>query len=342
MALKTYVVDLKVEMRRKMKGGLSDFLVQKMKETLEKNEQVLLFLNKRGYSSSIICVACGNTPTCKHCEISMTYHKTGKDYLLCHYCGLKQFITDSCSACKTPHSIVHVGTGTQKIEEELFALFPGRNIKRVDLDSMNKKKAYDELLSDMNEQKIDILIGTQIIAKGFDFPHVTLVGIVNADVGLTIPDFRAHERTFSLITQVVGRASRKGQDGCVVVQTMLPSHPAIAYALTNDYDGYYEYEIELRKKFHYPPFTEIVKCTFAHKSEEKAEEMVAKKAEELEETAKTLGNSCHILTAPSYIAKQQGKYFFHILVIGKNPHELIEKTKFETAWKIDVDPMVTV
>jgi len=226
---------------------------------IQKGEQTILFLNRRGFSTSMICEACGHVCQCGDCSVSLTYHRAA-ERLVCHICGHNQRAPNTCPKCSDP-KIRHAGTGTQKVEEALQRIFPKARIARMDADSMTRKEAYRETLGAFKEGRIDILVGTQMIAKGLHFPNVTLVGIVNADLGLHIPDFRAGERTFQLLTQVAGRAGRGEMEGEVFVQTFTPFSPSIQFARHHDFEGFMEQEMEFRRSFGYPPFGKMALIT---------------------------------------------------------------------------------
>ena len=240
-------------------GILSRPLRQAIESRLAKGEQAILFLNRRGFSTSLACEACGHVCQCPDCSISLTYHRAA-GRIVCHICGHSARAPKACPECNDP-KIRHSGTGTQKVEDALNAIFPKARIARMDADSMVRKDSYRETLGAFKEGRIDILIGTQMIAKGLHFPNVTLVGIINADLGLHIPDFRAGERTFQLLTQVAGRAGRGEMEGEVVVQTFTPFSPSIQFARHHDFQGFMEQEMEFRRSFAYPPFGRMALIT---------------------------------------------------------------------------------
>ena len=237
---------------KKSKGHFSSDLVLSIDEKLNKSEQVILFLNRRGYSSFVTCKNCGYTFKCPHCDISLTYHKSSNT-LRCHYCGYGTKVYDTCPECKEK-SINDLGVGTQKIEEELNELFPDARVLRMDFDTTSRKGAHEEMIESFKNHEYDILLGTQIVAKGLDFANVTLVGVINADTSLNIPDFRSSENTFSLLSQVAGRSGRSEKTGEVIIQTFNPEHYAISFAKKHDYLGFYNKEMEMRKILKYPPF----------------------------------------------------------------------------------------
>ena len=248
------VVDL-FKTKKKSKF-LSNILYDKMKDVLERGEQVILFLNKRGYSSTISCLECGKTFVCPNCDITLTYHKTS-NMLRCHYCGYAEVLPDICPNCLND-SLNYGGLGTEQVEEEIKKIFPSFNTIRMDFDTTSKKGSHEKIINDFKDHKYDILIGTQMIAKGLDFPLVTLVGVINADNSLNIPDFRSSEVTFDLLDQVSGRSGRSNLFGNVIIQTYNPNHYAIEYAKNHDYIGFFKEEMKNRKLLNYPPYCYIV------------------------------------------------------------------------------------
>ncbi len=264
------IVDLRQAARRSPEGGI---LSRQLKDAIEgriaKGEQTILFLNRRGFSTSLLCEACGHVCQCPDCSVSLTFHRAA-GRLVCHICGHSSRAPKVCPKCKDP-GIRHSGVGTQKVEEAVAKIFPKARVARMDADSMTRKDSYRTTLGAFKEGKIDILVGTQMIAKGLHFPNVTLVGIVNADLGLHIPDFRAGERTFQLLTQVAGRAGRGEMEGEVLVQTFTPFSPSIQFARHHDYEGFMEQEMEFRSQFGYPPFGRMVMITLRGTMPERVE-----------------------------------------------------------------------
>ena len=275
------VVDMR-QAAHKEKGTpiFSPQLKEAITQRLERGEQTILFLNRRGYSSSLQCPKCGYVANCPNCSITLTYHRIDQR-LSCHICGHMEKVPAVCPEpkCKNP-AIRYAGTGTQKVEEVLAKLFPKARIKRMDADTMKRKDDYRKVLGDFRAARIDILVGTQMIAKGLHFPNVTLVGVMYADLALYQPDFRAGERTFQLLTQVAGRAGRGDVEGEVFVQAFAPFHPAIQYARRHDFNGFYEQEIEFRGQLKYPPFSRVALITLKGHNEEKVKFV----AEHLKET----------------------------------------------------------
>ncbi len=265
------LVDIKDKIRRKrMQGHFSDRLVAEIAETLAEKEQVILFQNRRGYAPVLECKTCGHTPQCPNCDVSLTYHRQ-KNQLRCHYCGHYTPLHTSCEACGS-FSLDTKGFGTEQVEQELKELFPEAAVGRMDLDTTRGKHAYQKIISSFEDQKIDILVGTQMVTKGLDFRHVNLVGIMNADALLNFPDFRAHERSFQMLTQVAGRAGRTQKRGKVIVQTYNPYHQILKQVSTGDYEGMYHEQCYEREQFQYPPSYRIIKITLKHKDFNKLNE----------------------------------------------------------------------
>jgi primosomal protein N' (replication factor Y) len=264
----TEVVSITEETKRKiMQSHFTSVLMKAIAEALANKEQVILFQNRRGYAPVLVCRVCAFTPRCINCDVSLTYHKSSS-HLHCHYCGYKEESLSSCPACGSAH-LEYKGFGTEKIEDELQVLLPDARIARMDLDTTRARNAYQNLLNDLEEKRIDILVGTQMVAKGLDFSDVTVIGIINADSLLKYPDYRANERSFQMLAQVSGRAGRRGKQGKVVIQTYNPEHRVIDQVIRNDYKELYLTEIEERKSFKYPPFYRIIQMDIKHKDADK-------------------------------------------------------------------------
>ena len=261
------VTDVAEEKRKKlMKSHFSSVLINSMKESLDKKEQVILFQNRRGFASYLECKACAWTPHCINCDVTLTYHKKN-NLLRCHYCGFSQQPSGACSNCGDQH-LEMKGFGTERIEEELTIFFPEAIIARMDTDTTRSKHPYQTIINDFEQQRVNILVGTQMVTKGLDFDHVSLVGILNADQMLNFPDFRAHERSFQLMSQVSGRAGRKEKPGNVIIQTHQPTHWVIEQVLKNDFKEMFRLEMIERKKFYYPPYFRLIEVTLKHKNEQ--------------------------------------------------------------------------
>jgi primosomal protein N' (replication factor Y) (superfamily II helicase) len=258
------LVDLKDKHKKKrMKGHFSDRLIEEMTETLKEGHQVILFQNRRGYSPIVECTTCGHSPQCPNCDVSLTYHQYRKQ-LRCHYCGYGIAMQQKCMACGTP-DLDTVGFGTEQIEAEVKELFPDFKVARMDLDTTRGKFGYEKIITALEQQEIDILVGTQMLTKGLDFRNVKLVGIMNADNMLNFPDFRAHERSFQLMLQVSGRAGRTEKRGKVLIQTYNPYHKILQQVSTNDYIGMFKEQLGERYNYKYPPFYRLIKITLKHR-----------------------------------------------------------------------------
>jgi primosomal protein N' (replication factor Y) len=256
------IIDMREELRDGNRSMFSRILFEKLQERLEKKQQTVLFLNKRGFSSFVMCRDCGYVVNCPNCDISLTYHRA-TEQMKCHYCGYEGRVPATCPECGSEH-IRYFGTGTQKVEEELGKILPAARVIRMDVDTTSRKGSHERLLTDFQEGKADILLGTQMIAKGLDFPNITLVGVLSADTMLHLPDFRSSEKTFQLLTQVSGRAGRHELPGEVVIQTYTPEHYSIEYSGKQDYDLFYNQEMMLRKIHKYPPFYYLSLITVSH------------------------------------------------------------------------------
>ena len=258
------LVDVKEKLKKKlMKGHFSDRLLEEMTQTLRDGHQIILFQNRRGFSPIVECNTCGHSPQCPNCDVSLTYHQY-RDQLRCHYCGFAQIMPKTCSACGSPE-LDNKGFGTEQIEQEVKLLFPDYNVARMDLDTTRGKYGYEKIINALEQQEIDILVGTQMLTKGLDFRNVKLVGIMNADNMLNFPDFRAHERSFQLMLQVSGRAGRTEERGKVLIQTYNPHHAILQQVSTNDYVGMFKEQMNERHNYKYPPVYKQIKITLKHK-----------------------------------------------------------------------------
>ena len=262
-----WVVNMSQAQKQKQVNGLfSSFLIEKIGEALDKKEQVILFQNRRGYAVRMICHTCETMPTCKYCDVTLTYHKK-TNLLKCHYCGYAIEVPKECPTCHST-DIAMKGFGTEKVEDTLAEIFPQATIARMDLDTTRSKNAYQQIITDFEQHKTDILVGTQMVTKGLDFDRVSVVGILNADALISFPDFRAFERAYQLLAQVSGRAGRKEVPGKVVIQTYQPQHAALQYVETNDFNAMYVSQIAERREFHYPPVARLIKVTLKHVDEQ--------------------------------------------------------------------------
>ncbi|MBQ9820786.1 MAG: primosomal protein N' [Muribaculaceae bacterium] len=251
--------------RREMHGLFSNELIASCRKALQDNEQVILFQNRRGYSPIVRCKECGWVPKCENCDVSLTYHKHNNS-LVCHYCGYTIPLPDLCPACRLP-GIEIVGYGTERIEGDIDAVFPGEKISRMDLDTTRSKNSYDRIIDEFSQHRTNILVGTQMVTKGLDFNAVSIVGILNADTMINFPDFRSHERAFDMLEQVSGRAGRAHKQGQVIIQTSQPDHDVIKYVQAHDYEGFYQHELNDRQQFGYPPFTKVINIHLKHRDD---------------------------------------------------------------------------
>ncbi|MEN6321501.1 MAG: primosomal protein N' [Syntrophaceae bacterium] len=327
---------------------LSRTLTEAIEDTLQQNHQALIFLNRRGFHTFLFCCDCGYSFSCLSCSVSMTYH-AGEGNLKCHYCDFTTPLPSSCPKCRGKR-IRNYGVGTEKLEEEVKKLFPNARIARMDSDTTVQKGASEKILQAFDRREIDILVGTQMITKGHDFPFVTLVGVISADTSLNIPDFRAAERTFQLLTQVAGRGGRGESPGKVIVQTFNPRHYAITRAREHDYIGFYEDEIALRSTLSYPPFSRIINLHLSSLKKERVEEGIQKLKQHI--SAMTIINTVKgkieiIGPTESPIGKIKGRYRWQLLLKGKDTfavnrvaQDILSKAP-ETGLdiKIDVDPV---
>ena len=306
-----------LSLKNRIYGGslLLPETIDAISKALARREQVIVFLNRRGYAPSIMCRKCSSVYQCPNCSISMVYHRN-PDTLKCHYCGESQKLPVECSVCKS-RDIAVFGTGTQKVEAELKKMFPNANVFRLDGDTASSKENYKKAYLGIKNEEYDILLGTQMIAKGFDFPRVSLVCVVDADTSLYLPDFKSAEKTFQLITQVAGRCGRGEIKGNVIVQTSHPEHYAIEYAKDHDFISFYKAETAQRKKLLYPPFCDVAKIAVKNKDEKKAVKDSEKLFEFLEGIVKSRGLPLKLLgPASAYIAKLHNTYRRHIIIKG--------------------------
>jgi primosomal protein N' (replication factor Y) len=267
---KIELVDIKEKQRkREMTGHFSDTLLKQIQEELEEKKQIILFQNRRGFSPIVECSTCGVSPQCPNCDVSLTFHKF-KHELKCHYCNYLRAMPNSCGACGS-NTLSTKGFGTEQIELELKKIFPDYSIGRMDLDTTRGKYGYQKIIGAFEAKEIDILVGTQMLSKGLDFENVSLVGILNADMMLNFPDFRAHERAFQLMVQVSGRAGRSKKQGKVMIQTYNPYHQILQQVSITDYTTMYKEQMEDRWQYHYPPYYRLIKITLKHKDYQKTE-----------------------------------------------------------------------
>lgn len=305
------VVDLRQELVNGNRSILSEKLKQEINKNLEAKKQTILFLNRRGFSTFVMCRDCGHTMKCKRCNISLTYHSK-ENKLKCHYCGYEMNNVKICPKCKSKN-IKHFGSGTQKLEELIHKEYPQATTIRMDIDTVSKKNSHEEILNKFKNENIDILIGTQMVVKGHHFPNVTLVGVISADASLNTGDFKSNERTFDILVQVAGRAGRENLPGKVIIQTYTPENFCIKYSKTQDYRGFFETEIELRKQLKYPPFCDII--MFGINSTDKIE--IEKAAKKLYDLLKKYGQGKIQIMQPLPAPIDKIKYRYRWRIIAK-------------------------
>jgi primosomal protein N' (replication factor Y) len=329
---------------------LSPKLFSEIKKTLEQKEQTALFLNRRGFAQFVICSGCGFVEQCNQCSVTLTVHGRGK-MLECHYCGFRKPCPLICPSCKIV-SLKPLGLGTEKIAEELQNIFPEARIARADRDEINSRESLEALLSKIQKHEIDIIVGTQMIAKGHDFPNLTLVGAVAADVGLHMPDFRSSERTFQLLTQVAGRAGRHQKAGRVLIQTYVPNHPAIHFATTHDYRSFATQELKTRQELMYPPYGRLATVRLQGVSLDRVENDAQATRDRLGrlQNLKEEYRSVEILgPCEAPLAKLKGKHRYHLLLKSPSSQVLnafLQHLMQDLEWlsagvrlSVDVDPL---
>ncbi|HLA64264.1 MAG TPA: primosomal protein N', partial [Rhodothermales bacterium] len=335
---------------RRLKGALSHPLRLAIGVRLERKEQTILLQNRRGYSPVLTCDDCGFTPQCRDCAVSLTVHRAHHQ-LRCHYCGRAERLPQTCPGCGST-ALAFLGAGTQRVEEELAEVFPTARVLRMDLDTTSGKGSHREILDAFGRGEADILLGTQMVAKGLDFPRVTLVGVVNADTGMLLPDFRAAERSFQLLAQVAGRAGRAELEGEVILQTRNPDHPAVSFAVRHDYDGFAQQEMDERHALGYPPFGRVIGIEFKGPEERQVEDLARRWTAALAEAAQGVEEVWVLGPAAAFVGRIKGLFRHHtMLKAGRNvPPALLAKL-IRTAEKaigrpapryrvnVDVDPV---
>jgi primosomal protein N' (replication factor Y) len=333
------VVDMRDELKTGNRSIFSRSLSQAINEAIAAREQVILFLNRRGGSTYIQCRRCGFVLRCRRCEVPLAHHITD-DILICHQCNYKMPVPQACPNCSN-RQLKFLGAGTQKLEQEVKYAFPRARQLRWDSDATIGRSSNEDILKKFRSQQAEILIGTQMVAKGLDIPSVTLVGVVSADTSLNLPDFRAGERTFQLLCQVAGRAGRGPSGGRVVIQTFSPENYAIQAAARHDYASFYEQEIAYRKQLHNPPFTRLARLTFVHTNDaicqREAEKM--KKILIEESDARGIGGISIIGPAPAFIHRLRGRFRWQLILRGFDLSAFLSPISLPHGWTIDIDPM---
>ncbi|MGO8949852.1 MAG: primosomal protein N' [Ktedonobacterales bacterium] len=339
------IVDLRAELRSGNTSILSAPLRLALRQTLDRGEQAILFLNRRGSASSVVCRDCGYVARCGRCDVSMTYHASNR-IVLCHYCGKNEPVPVMCPHCGSA-SIRHFGLGTERVEATVKRLFPDARVLRWDRDTARTRAVHEELLRAFVERRADVLVGTQMIAKGLDLPAVTLVGVISADVALFLPDFRASERAFALLTQVAGRAGRGNLPGNVLVQTLNPDHFCIQSASRHDYASFFAAEVSARRRYGYPPFRRFVKCTYEHSDRYTAEIEATRLADRFTQLIQDAGlaESDIVGPAPAFIERLRSRYRWQLILRSPDPRLLLRALTQEdlpAGWSVDIDPTSTL
>ena len=332
------IVDLRSELKSGNRSIFSRSLAAGIAESLAANEQVILFLNRRGAATFVQCRDCGYVLRCRRCDVSLTYHAR-EDDLICHQCNHRTRTPQVCPVCWS-RRIRFMGIGTQKVEEETAKAFPGARLLRWDRDVTRGKHAHDEIMERFLAHDADILIGTQMIAKGLDMPLVTLVGVINADIGLYLPDFRSSERTFQILAQVAGRAGRGTIEGKVIVQTYTPGHYAVVAAANHDYAAFYKEEIAFRRQQGDPPFSRLVRLVYSHTNAERCREEAQRVFQLLEQerAARGLPNVTLFGPTPAFAQRVRGRFRWQIVVRSPDPRPLLSQVTFPHGWLVDIDP----
>jgi primosomal protein N' (replication factor Y) len=335
------VVDMREELKAGNRGMFSAELKSRTERALAAGEQAILFLNRRGLAGHVQCRDCGFVPACSSCYVALTYHRQ-YDRLVCHQCNKQQRLPVKCRQCGSPR-VRLVGAGVEKVEAEAARAFPHARLLRWDRDVTHGRHAHERILASFLAHEADILIGTQMLAKGLDLPSVTVVGVVNADIGLHLPDFRAGERTFQLLTQVAGRAGRGERAGRVIIQTYQPDHYAVDAASRYDYEGFAAAELESRRKAGYPPFARLLRMMFTHANPRFAREEAMRVQRALSLRRAELGSGDEVLgPSPAYVPRVRGRWRWQLLLRGRDPAALVRDFLLPNGWTIDVDPATLV
>ena len=336
------IVDMREELKAGNRGVFSVPLRNGLRRALDEGEQSILFVNRRGAARFLLCRACGHLPTCPSCALAMGLDTRDPLHPLvfCHHCGRGRTQETTCPECGSA-SYRPFGVGTQRIEEEARRAFPRARVARWDSDAASRKGSHERILQALEAREIDILVGTQMLAKGLDLPAMTVVGVVDADVGLSLPDYVAHERTFQLLSQVAGRAGRRERLGEVYIQTYEPDAPPIRAAAEYDYRGFFAHETQHRRRASYPPFARLARLTYRHANQERGLEHASQVADELRTRRDAAGwpDPDVLGPTPSYVRRLRGEYRWHILLRGHDPRALLEQVTLGRRWSVDVDPV---
>ncbi len=335
------IVDMRAELRAGNRSMFSRALHDALSQTLARGEQAIIFLNRRGTATFVMCRDCGEVIRCPRCKIPLTHHRG--DVLVCHHCNYRQPMPKVCPHCGS-HRIKTFGAGTERVMDALRAEFPQARPLRWDRDVTGGKTSHEAILQDFIDHKADVLVGTQMIAKGLDLPLVTLVGVLSADTGLFLPDFRAAERAFQILMQVAGRAGRSELGGQVIFQTYHPRHYAIVAASQHDYEAFYHTEMRFRQEQGYPPYRRITRLLYLDTSRERCQQETARVAQDLRNRARALGRDDFSLIgpAPAFFSRERGKFRWHIIFRAEEPGALLAGVSLSPHWRIDVDPVDTL
>ena len=336
------VVDMREELKAGNRGIFSVPLRNALRRALEEEEQSILFVNRRGAARFLLCRACGHLPTCPTCALAMGLDTRDPLHPLvfCHHCGRSRTQETTCPACGSAR-YRPFGVGTQRIEEEARRSFPHARVARWDSDAASRKGSHERILQALEAREVDILVGTQMLAKGLDLPAMTVVGVVDADVGLSLPDYVAHERTFQLLSQVAGRAGRRERRGEVYIQTYEPDAPPVRAAAEHDYRGFFAHETQHRRRASYPPFARMARLTYRHGNQERGLEHASQVASELRTRRDAAGwpDPDVLGPTPAYVRRVRGEYRWHILLRGRDPRALLEQVTLGRRWSVDIDPV---
>ncbi len=335
------VIDLRDELHAGNTSILSRRLQSELEQVLSRGQQAILYLNRRGAASCILCRECGFVAMCDHCDIPLTYHSTER-ILLCHYCNGQSRVLHFCPQCNSP-GIRYFGLGTEKVEDTIVHHFPSARLLRWDRDTAKHRRAHEQLLDRFANREADIMVGTQMIAKGLDLPGVTMVGVISADIALMLPDFSASERAFTLLTQVAGRAGRGEETGKVIIQTFNPQHFCIDASSRHDYHEFYAAEIEARRRYGYPPFRQFVKFTYSHENRHRAQNEALLLRETLDQWIDRLGlvQTDIVGPAPAVMERVRGKFRWQMIARGPDLHPLLRVID-SPGWEVDIDPVSTM
>jgi primosomal protein N' (replication factor Y) len=330
------VVDMRLELHRGNTSLLSEPLHDLLGSTLRRGEQAILLLNRRGLATVVLCRSCGIALQCPYCDIPLVYHQD-REQLVCHRCDYREAPHRSCRTCGGP--LDYFGAGTQRVEAEVRRQFPRARVLRWDQDAVRRAGGSEGLLRQVERGEIDVIVGTQMVAKGFDLPRVTGIGVVNADTGLHLPDFRSGERTFSLLTQVAGRAGRRGPGSRVIVQSYTPEHYAIQAASRHDYDGFYDEEIDFRRQHRYPPFVRLARYLYRDKNDAVAAQAADRMARKLAQHARERGVAMDLLgPAPAFASRVRGEYQWQVILRTVDLESLLDGLPVDPGWSVDIDP----